>query len=114
MASRIDERLWARRQGRRPPVPSSHSREHTGRFQATSGGSGPVPMEIDATYGTTAMAKTAVERLDYQRQGKCWGCGLSGHIRSKCPTNPSKPLSLAILGEEEVGTNESGKGKARD
>lgn len=114
MASRIDERLWARRQGRRPSAPSFHSRDSTGRFQATSGGSGPVPMEIDATYGTTAMAKTAAERLDYQRQGRCWGCGLPGHIRSKCPTNPSKPSFLAAFEGEEMKVSESGKGKARD
>lgn len=116
MASRIDERLWVRRQNRRPPIHSSNSRDPAGRFQATSGTSrptsGPTPMEIDAIRGTTALAKTAAERLEYQRQGKCWGCGKPGHIRAKCPTNPSKPLSLAVLEEDEP--SESGKDGARD
>ena len=69
-------------------------------------------MEIDAIRGTTTLAKTAAERLEYQRQGKCWDCRKSGHIRAKCPTNPSKPLFLATV-EEEI-TSESRKGWARD
>lgn len=114
MASRIDERLWSRRQNRRPPVLASHPRDQAGRFQANSGSSGPVPMEIDATSTLTAMAKTATDRIEYQKQGRCWGCGLHGHVRAKCPTNPSKPYSLAVIGEEEDGSTGSGKGRARD
>ena len=76
MASRIDERLWSRRQGRRLPNLGSHG--HTTRSQANPTSSGPVPMEIDAIRGTehvtTALAKTPAECLEYQRQGKCWGC----------------------------------------
>ncbi|KAG0574846.1 hypothetical protein KC19_VG296400 [Ceratodon purpureus] len=64
-------------------------------------------MDLD----TIALAKTTTERLDYQRQGRCWGCGLVGHIRSKCPTNPSKPLSIATSEVVDVG---SGKGSSRD
>ena len=75
MASRIDERLWSRRQGRRPS--NLGSRDHTTRSQANPTSFGPVPMEIDAIRGiervTTALAKTPAERLEYQRQGKCWG-----------------------------------------
>lgn len=109
MASRIDERLYLRRQNRRPSTSSYNSRDHVGRFQATPVTSGPVPMELDATHGSTALAKTATERLEYQRQGRCWGCGLPGHVRNRCPTNPSKPLLLAASGKEG-----SGKDKARD
>lgn len=112
MASRIDERLWLRRQHRHPSISPSNSRSHGGRFQAALGSSGPTPMELDATRGTTALAKTAAERLEYQRQGKCWGCGKPGHVRAKCPTNPSKPLSLAVLEEEWV--SQSGEDRARD
>lgn len=115
MASRIDERLWARRQGRRPSLSSSApSRDQMGRFPTNPSASGPVPMELDVIRGTTAMAKTAAERLEYQRQGRCWGCGQLGHVRSKCPTNPSTPLSLAAMGNEGEETGRSGKGTARD
>lgn len=124
MASRIDERLWLRRQNRRPfnhsnnrehvPFNPSNNREHVGRFSTPSGATGPTPMELDAVHVSTALAKTANERLEYQRQGRCWGCGLLGHIRARCPTNPSKPLSLAVLEEEERGASGSGKDKARD
>lgn len=71
-------------------------------------------MEIDASYGTAAMAKTAVERLDYQCQGRCWGCGLHGYIRSKCPTNPSKPAFLAVAEGEDLKVDELEKVRARD
>jgi len=67
-------------------------------------------MEVDVIHVTTALAKTGAERLEYQRQGKCWGCGLVGHVQAKCPTNLSKPLSIAATGE----TSDSGKGKSRD
>lgn len=110
MASRIDERLWTRRQNRRPAT----SRDHGARFQTTPVSTGPVPMEIDAISGTTALAKRAAERLEYQRQGRCWGCGKLGHIRAKCPTNPSKPLSIAALESEDTYIGELGKGQARD
>jgi len=90
MASRINERLWSRRQSRRPPFYSSNSRDRAGRSQVTLVIFGPVPMEIDALRGpTTAMVKTPAERLEYQRQGRCWGCGQLGHVRARCPTNPS-------------------------
>ena len=71
-------------------------------------------MELDVIRGNTAMAKTAAERLEYQRQGRCWGCGQLGHIRTKCPTNPSKSYSLAVMDNEEDETNNSGKEIARD
>lgn len=133
MTSRIDERLWVRRQTRRSStsysnsfpvpqmgsksqqwdsqVPTSASKDHGGRFQSTPELSGPVPMELGAVRVTTALAKTPAERLDYQRQGRCWGCGLIGHVRARCPTNPSKPLSLSA---SEFEPGESGKGTARD
>lgn len=116
MASRINERLWSRRQNRRTPipVPVSHPRDQSGRFQANLGSSSPIPMEIDATSASTALAKTAADRMEYQKQGRCWGCGLHGHVRAKCPTNPSKPYSLAVVGEEEYGSIGPGKGRARD
>lgn len=72
-------------------------------------------MELDATHltqGSTALAKTPTERLEYQRQGRCWGCGKIGHIRSRCPINPSKPLSLAA--SSQVLFEESGEVLARD
>ena len=119
MASRIDERLWGRRQARRTPSESSYvknmannSRDTVRRFQTGLENTGPVPMELGAVRGTSALAKTAAERLEYQRQGKCWGCGRIGHVRAKCPTNPSRPLSLAAMVEENDGT--SGKEIARD
>ena len=71
-------------------------------------------MELGAAKVTTALAKTAAERLDYERQGKCWGCGLPGHVRAKCPTNPSKPLSLAASDLIDIHHEDSGKGSARD
>lgn len=86
MASRIDERLWARRQIRRSQNPSTNpsqslhvtsrasphaTRDHADRFQVSSEASGPTPMELGAAKVTTALAKTAAERLEYQRQGKC-------------------------------------------
>ena len=69
----------------------------------------PVSMELDAAKVTIALARTATERLEYQRQGKFWGCCQVGHVCAKCSTNSSKPLSL--LASEEV---DSGKGQARD
>ena len=71
-------------------------------------------MELDAIGGTTALAKTTAERLEFQRQGRCWGCGQLGHIQARCPTNPSKPLSIAALAKEDTKVNESGKEWARD
>ena len=115
MASRIDEQLWSRCQGRRPPNLDSH--DHTTRSQANPTSFEPVPMEVDAIRGTkrvtTALAKTPAERLKYQRQGKCWGCGRVGHIHSNCPTNPSKPMAL-LASEKETRAKEQGKGGARD
>lgn len=67
MASRIDECLWSRRQNRCPSVPVLHPRDHADRFHAHSRSAGSVPMEIDATSTTTAMATTAADRLEYQR-----------------------------------------------
>lgn len=119
MASRIDERLWRRRQNRRPQSEFSNvktlapsSRDTSGRFQVNPSNSGPVPMELGAVRATSALAKTAAERLEYQRQGRCWGCGELGHVRAKCPTNPSRPLSIAaVAGGEGIL---SGKEGARD
>jgi Retrotransposon gag protein len=121
MASRIDERLWSRRQTRRPSTDSPNvkvlssaflPRDPVGKFQSQPVTSGPVPMELGAVRGPPALAKTAAERLEYQRQGRCWGCGELGHIRAKCPTNPSRPLSLAAA--TGSGSSVSGKGVARD
>lgn len=114
MASRIDGRLWTRHQHRRPVTSVVVSKDHGARFQANPVNTGPVPMELDAISGTTALAKTAAERLEYQRQGRCWGCGQLGHIRAKCPTNPSKPFSIAAIGSENTSIEEWGKGQARD
>ena len=72
-------------------------------------------MEIDAIWrtkrGTILPAKVLAERLEYQRQGKCWGCEQVGHVHSNCLTNPSKPLALSAL-EKGAGTREQEKGKA--
>ena len=115
MATRIDDRLWTRRQHRRPMGASLAPRDYASRLRSPPTSTGPTPMELDATYSpSTAMAKTATERLEYQRQGRCWGCGKMGHIRSRCPTNPSKPLTLAATGEEGNDTRDLGKGGARD
>ena len=115
MASRIDERLWSWHQGQRPP--SLGSRDHTTRSQANPTSYGSVPMEIDAICGiervTTALAKTPAERLEYQRQGKCWGYGRVSHIRSNCPTNPSKSMAL-LASEKETRAEEQRKDGARD
>ena len=86
MATRIDERLWARRQGRRPSMPSFNSRDRSARASTPQGDFGPTPMELDVMQVTTALARTSAERLEYQRQGRCWGNGLVGHVRAKCPT----------------------------
>ena len=116
MASRIDERLWGRRQNRRQQpnsfmvqAPAAISREVVEKFQPSSSTSGHVPMELGALRVTTALARTAAEHSEYQRQGRCWGCGEVGHVRAKCPTNPSKPLLLAA-----INGLTSGKGGARD
>ena len=58
-------------------------------------------MELGAICGSPALAKTVAERLEFQRQGKCWGCGELGHVHAKCPTNPSRPLSIAATTEVE-------------
>lgn len=119
MASRIDERLWNRRHNRKPSSDTSsfkpgnsNYRDVVGRFQPSGGNSGPTPMELGAVRVSTALAKTAAERLEYQRQGRCWGCGEMGHIRSKCPTNPSKSISIAAT--EMTENASSGKDVARD
>jgi hypothetical protein len=113
MASRIDDLLWSWHQNRRHLGPSSTPRDYEGRFQATSGTLGSTPMEIDAINSKPPFARTATDCLEYQRQEKCWGCGKQGHIRAKCPTNPSKPLMLAIL-EEARKSRDSEKDMARD
>ena len=69
-------------------------------------------MELGVVRVITALAKTAVERLEYQRQGQCWGYGKVGHVRAKCSTNPSKPLSISSVEEKE--NNFSRKDKAQD
>ena len=69
-------------------------------------------MELGAIQVTTTLAKTDVERLKYQRQGRCWGCGEVGHVRAKCPTNPSKPLSISYIEGEE--NSFLGKDKIQD
>lgn len=102
MASRIDERLWSRRQNRRSTTSGAILRHGVERFQSSPMNSGPVSMDLDAVSGTTALAKTAAERLEYQRQGRYWGCGQLGHIQEKCPTNPSKLFSLAVSGREDT------------
>lgn len=119
VSSRIDERLWSRKQARRLPSDSSSSKNSSFssrippvRLSSEPTNSGPVPMELVAVRGPPALAKNAAERLEYQRQGRCWGCGELGHVRSKCPTNPSRPLSLAATTELESAV--SGKGIARD
>ena len=69
-------------------------------------------MKLGVVRAPSALAKTAAERLEYQRQGCCWGCGELGHIRVRCPTSPSKPLLiLATIGMEDTS---SGKVGARD
>ena len=71
-----------------------------------------MPIELGVVWVTTALAKTTVERLEYQRQGRCWGYGEVGHVRAKCLTNPSKPLSISSVEEKE--NNFLGKDKAQD
>lgn len=117
----LRKRLWAQRQTQRPPTPYSTSRsptlaarDHNGRFESTPATSSAVPMELDVTRVTTTLAKTAAEWLEYHKQGRCWGCGQMGHVRAKCLTNPSKPLSLAASERADMTRVDSGKGKARD
>jgi len=69
-------------------------------------------MEIDAMGGTTTLVKTTTKQLEFQRQGRCWGCGQLGHIQARCPTNPSKSLSLVALAKEDAKAKESEKGWA--
>jgi len=111
-ASWIDERLWGRHQNRQlqsnfsnVKVSTNPPHDVAGRVQANLGTSGLVPMELGAVHTTTTLTKMATKRLEY----RCWGCGELGHVRAKCPTNPSKPLSIAI-----VEFMPSGKGGARD
>jgi len=71
MASRIDERLWRRRQARRPSSSflsgkgTTTHREPSTRGHVGPATSGPVPMELGAVRGPPALAKTAAERLEY-------------------------------------------------
>ena len=87
MAAQIDERLWDRRQNRCLQLNGLSSQSQTilprdaaRKFQSNSNASGPVPMELGAVCAPSALAKTAAERLEYQRQGHYWGCGELGHI----------------------------------
>ena len=120
MASRIDERLWSRRRTCRPTTESPSVRAprfpsrnvSVGKSQSEWINSGPVPMELGTVRRPPALARTTAERLEYQRQGKCWGCGEIGHLRTKCPTNPSRPLVIAAtLGAEG---SDSGKEVSQD
>ena len=61
---------------------------------------------------TTTLTKIAAERLEYERQGRCWGYGEIGYVRAKCSTNISKPLSISFVEGEE--SNFSGKDKVWD
>jgi hypothetical protein len=115
MASRFDDRLWTRHQHWRPSGSTSAPREYASRFRPPSTSTGPTPMELDATYTPSmALAKIAADRLEYQRERRCWGCGKMGHIRSRCPTNPSKPLTLVATGDEGRDPKGSGKEAAWD
>lgn len=109
MASRISKQLWSLHQGRCPLGPTSNFRDHASRFQTNPISSRLVPMEIDANRGTergtTALAKTPAELLEYQRQGRCWGCGQVGHVCSNCPTNPSRIQTIGIIRIGERGRN---------
>ena len=80
---------------------SFRSQNPVGRFQLDLVNSSPEPMELGAVCGPLALAKMAAERLEYQRQGKCWNCGELGHIHVKCLTNPSWPLSITATTESE-------------
>lgn len=117
MSSRIDERLWARRQGRRQSSglqrtqPALLPRPQGRLYQPSPLPSGPTPMDLDAVGSAPAFARTAAQRSEFQRLGKCWGCGQIGHIRSRCPVNPSRRLSISAL---EENTTTSGKEWARD
>jgi len=71
-------------------------------------------MEIDVAFASMAMAKTVVDRMEYQKHERCWGCGLHRHVRVKCSINPSKPYSFIIVGEEEDGSTGLEKGWAWD
>lgn len=63
--------------------------------------SSPIPMEFGAVQGPPAFVKTAAERLEYHRKGRCSGCGELEHIQSKCPSNLSRLLSLAATTHSE-------------
>ena len=74
MASRIDERLWGRRQNRQfqldsflPKASTSILQDLVSRTQSNHGTLEPVPMELGAIRVTTTLAKIAIERLEYQR-----------------------------------------------
>ena len=71
------------------------SRDPIGRFPSNLATSSPLPMELGAICGSPALAKTTAERLEFQHQDKCWGYGELDHVCAKCPTNPSRSLSIA-------------------
>ena len=76
--------------------------------------SGPTLMELDVVYVMTALARIAVEHLEYQWQKKYWGCGLMGHVHARWPTNPSKSLSISALGEGVTRSKDLEKEIAQD
>ena len=51
-------------------------------------------MDLDSIGRMMSLAKKTTERLEFHQQGRCWGCSGLGCICARCPTNPSKPLSL--------------------
>ena len=67
MASRIDEQLWTRRHGKYYSTTNSTSKTQSNQFLASPPSSSPIPMELDAIGGTTPLAKTTTERLEFQR-----------------------------------------------
>ena len=64
-------------------------------------------MELDATCRTTAMANTTIERLEYQRQGKYWGCDKLGHVRASAQL--SHPIHCHLQSRKKNGLTNRGK-----
>ena len=79
-----------------------------GRLQSNSATSSLVSIELGVICGPSTLAKIVVDRLEFQHQSKCWGCGELGHVCARCPTNPSRPLSITITTKVESLVLEKG------